>query len=112
MKFEPNYDFKTDKEFKTLVDDIRTWDNGFNYEQSCRLWYTENRETVMVEHDVATLTDAKLNEETSDWLTAYLVTSEDDYDTSKEIWTEEVDKHITLENLKTEMMKVAKFMFE
>ncbi len=112
MRFEPNYEFKTEEEFRNLIDDIRTCDNGWNFVQSCRMWYTENGETVMIEHDVSTLTDAKIVEESSDWLTVYSVVDENDYDTSKEIWTDEVDKDITLEELKSEMIKIAKRMFD
>ena len=113
MRFEPNYNFKTEEEFRDLVKDIRTWDDGFNFEQSCRLWYTENGETVMVEHDVATLTDIKLmNEESSDWLTVYLVSNEKDYDTSKEIETDGIDTNITLAELKEKMISIAKSTFD
>lgn len=113
MRFEPNYDFESEEEFRNLINDIRFWDDGWNWEQSCRMGYTENGKTVMVEHDVSTLTNTKVVDgETSDWLTVYLVTNENDYDTSKEIWTEEIDKNITLEELKSKMLMVAKLMFK
>lgn len=122
MRFEPNY-FKNENnenEFRNVIDFIHSWDSGCNWEQSCRLWYTQDGETIMVEHDVATLSNYILMIEsgeeptyqTEDYLTAYLVTDEKDYDTSTELGSTEINDYISLHDLKHAMEMYAKSMFE
>ena len=114
MRFEL-YCNDTEEDFRKAVDEIHNdKDSLFNFEESCRLWYTQNGETVLVEHQVSTGSRMVMCElpDVEDWITVYEVDNEEDYNAGDEIWTESVDANISLKNIKEKMLEVAKSVFE
>ena len=116
MKFKMNYYdvLETEEDFRALVNDLHNEDGGWNFLESCRMWGTNDKgETFMVEHQCTTKTAIEIIEsenptEEPDWLTVYLVKDEEDYDCSKQVYTETVDNNISLEELKKRMVELIK----
>ncbi len=109
MKFECRC--KTEDVFREMIDSIHSADDGFSFEVGARLWYTSEKLgiTIMVEHQISTLSAAILSgEDEPDWLTAYRVDDEGDCDCSDEIFTETVENNIKLAGLQGAMLDFAK----
>lgn len=108
-KFECNC--HSEQDLAECLDEIRTEKSGWNYLEVARLWHKPAGcdKTIMVEYQVATLDCRELteNEDVSDWLTAYEVENEDDYDCSNEIATDTVDSNIQLSDLRGVMCNYA-----
>ncbi len=109
MKFECNC--KNEEQFREMVDELHEAKTGFNFEIGARLWFSQDDKTVMVEYDVATQDCKELlddDESEPDYLSAYWVKDENDYDCSCEVDTVSIDTDISLTDLNKEMLDYAK----
>ena len=110
MKFECNC--TNEIEFNNMVSKIHNEKQKTNFEVGARLWYTPDgfSESIMVEYQVTTKDCKELveNDDEPDWLTAYEVDNENDYDCSYEIFTETIETNIKFSGLEESMLDFAK----
>ena len=111
-RFEWNYKgIKDGKSFEKFVDDIKNKEIGEIYEQAARLFYNDEKGTVvMIELQVPTKDLIDQEEEIENpWLDGYLVKHMEDYDTSMDIYTGiGSGEEITYNNAEQLMLTVAK----
>ena len=114
MRFECNC--TKDRLLVKMLNEVHSAKTGWNFEIRARLWYTADGsdKTIMVEHQIATqdCRDITENPDEPDWFTAYEVDDENDYDCSKELFTEPCDNYISVSGLKNEMCEFAQRVFE
>lgn len=112
MRMEINC--RRESQFQEMMKEIHNSKCGLNFQVAARLWYTENDITVMVEHQVTTMTCKELVEDDSepDWLTGYLVKNEYDLNCKYEVFTETIEDNIKLSGLKESMLDFAKRCIE
>jgi hypothetical protein len=73
------------------------------------MWYTtEQGDVFMLEYEVATLECRELREnpEEFDYITAYLVNNENEYNADCEVYTESTEKTHTVESIYATMLRI------
>ena len=110
LKFECNC--KSEDEFAELMKGIHEGESGYNFEIAARLWYKPDgiEDAIMVELQVTTKDCRELveNDDEPDWLTAYKVKNECDYNCSGEIGMSESLEDVKFSDLKDTMLDFAK----
>ena len=112
MKFECNC--TNEMEFAKMVEVVHGERYGYNFEVGAAGWYGFSGvdKTIMVEYQITTQECRDIvGEDEPDWLTAYEVEDENDYDCSKEIFMQPIGE-VKLEDLEKVMADFAQEVFE